>query len=339
VETLAKLVGTVPQAILQTHAALPPHAAMGYPAYVTHSASEIGICPPDLVGEALSLALSDFAPEHRASFAAQVGNDLNSPSARNTLIVAKRNSIICGAVWGQLQPGKTAILWPARLAASAPAEIATDLTRAIVRALDAADVEMTQALLLERSTPIASVLEATGFRYLADLSYLSASTSSTNSTDPDDLIYVPYDDSKRNRLINIIERTYKGTLDCAAMNGKRNMDDVLEGYQATGIYRPENWQIVENERRDVGVLLLAEDPAADHFELVYMGLAPEARHKGWGTQIARNAVKIAAHANFPRVALAVDAANTPALNMYRRAGFTAWDHRTVFVRFRSETTN
>jgi len=104
------------------------------------------------------------------------------------------------------------------------------------------------------------------------------------------------------------------------MNGKRQMDDVLDGYRATGVFQPENWLIVEREGRDVGVLLLAEDPAAALFELVYMGLVPEARGKGFGAQVARHAVRLAGKANAERVVLAVDAANSPALAMYRPRG-------------------
>ena len=37
-----------------------------------------------------------------------------------------------------------------------------------------------------------------------------------------------------------------------------------------------------NDGRDVGVLLLADHPRARHWELMYMGLVPEARGTGLG---------------------------------------------------------
>ena len=89
--------------------------------------------------------------------------------------------------------------------------------------------------------------------------------------------------------MRLVERTYEGTLDCTALNGVRDIDDVINGYQATGVFRPENWLFVRSGGQDVGVLLLADHPQARHWELMYMGLVPEVRGRGWGRQIARYA--------------------------------------------------
>jgi mycothiol synthase len=303
---------------------------------VTQAVIEIAPCPAKQVRNALELVLRDLTAEQRRSIADQMAREHADGSACESLLVAQRSSVLCGAAWGQLQPGRTAIFWAPQFTASTIREVAVDLTRAVVRALDAADVEMTQALLADRSTPIADALESAGFYYLADLLYLSSNACAppTASPEPIELSYVAYDDSQRERLIALLERTYEDTLDCAAMNGRRKMGDVLDGYRATGVFRPKNWLIVEREGRDVGVLLLAEDPAAALYELIYMGLAPEARGKGLGAQIARHAVQLASKGSAERVVLAVDAANWPALAMYGRAGFTEWDRRTVYLRFR-----
>ena len=66
-----------------------------------------------------------------------------------------------------------------------------------------------------------------------------------------------------------------------------------------------------------------------------MGLTPEARGHGWGRQITQHAQYLARRAGVERIVLAVDAANGPALRMYRAMGFEIWDRRTVFVRFSS----
>jgi mycothiol synthase len=65
-----------------------------------------------------------------------------------------------------------------------------------------------------------------------------------------------------------------------------------------------------------------------------MGVVPEARGRGWGRQIVRHAQTLALRAKVERIVLAVDAANEPAMRMYRSAGFEAWDRRAVFVRFK-----
>jgi hypothetical protein len=114
------------------------------------------------------------------------------------------------------------------------------------------------------------------------------------------------------------------------------MDDVVNGYQATGEFRPENWLFVRNGGRDVGVLLLADHRPSKQWELMYMGLVPEVRGRGWGRQIARYALWLARGARVERVLVAVDAANRPAADVYRSSGFALWERRAVYVRIRAE---
>ena len=295
---------------------------------------EIAPCPTELTRVALEIVLREHAPDQWKEIAAQV-------SSNDAVMIARCGEEICGAAWGQIQPGKTAIYWIPQLTPAADGQVANRLTQAVASALDAAGIDMTQTLLLNRSAPMAAVLESARFSYLAELIYLSGESSSTSndSGDRGGLEFVPYDDSERGRLVELLERTYVDSKDCAAMNGKRKMDDVLAGYQATGVCRPENWMFVRSDGRDVGVLLMAEDPAAGHCELVYMGVVPEARGQGRGVRIARHALRLARRAGVERVVLAVDAENGPALATYAEAGFIPWDRRTVFVRFRGENAN
>ena len=106
------------------------------------------------------------------------------------------------------------------------------------------------------------------------------------------------------------------------------MADVLAGYRATGSHDPQRWLLVRHEGRDVGCLLLSDYPEQGNVELVYMGVVPEARGEGWGMHIARQAQWLARQAGRPRLVLAVDAANAPALRIYLALGFRPWDRRT-----------
>jgi mycothiol synthase len=304
--------------------------------FVSNRPTKISRCPANLVPTALELVLRELTPDQRHAILGLFDVDQRDNSLRDGLFIAEWEGVLCGAAWGQRQPGNTAILWLPQLTTPTPPDVAADLTSAVVDSLDRSGIEMTQALLLDTASASAGPLESTGFQRLAELVYLSCDTQ-TSPDQPHDfreLAFVPYDDAKRQRLVAVIERTYEATLDCAAMNGKRQMDDVLDGYRATGVFRPENWLIIERAGRDIGVLLVAEEPAAGHCELVYMGIVPEARGKGFGVWIARHAVQMARVANADRIVLAVDAANVPALEMYARAGFTTWDRRVVYVRFR-----
>ena len=137
----------------------------------------------------------------------------------------------------------------------------------------------------------------------------------------------------------LIEATYEATQDCAALGGKRPMDEVLDGYRATGVFRPENWLFVRAVGHDVGVLLLADHRAAKHWELMYMGLVPA---RAAVASVATSCVMRSALRRPPareRIVLAVDAENFPAIKMYNETGFIAWDRRTVFVRFAAGISN
>jgi mycothiol synthase len=300
---------------------------------------EIVTCPPHRRTEALSLVLSDIAPSQRREIAGELwlsASDTNSRAGKG-LFVAMRSDTLCGAAWSQPQPGNTAVLWPPQLIPGEPAQTAHPLLQTAVQWLDEAGIGMAQVLLPNCDERIVGMLEAVGFRYAAALQYLTCEAERFPTQPPSrqDLELVSYEASQHARLAQLIEETYVGSLDCPALNGARRMDDVIAGYQATGVFRPELWQMVRSGGKDIGVLILADHPTARHWELVYMGLVPEARGRGWGRQITQHAQRMARHAAVDRIVLAVDAANSPALEMYRAAGFEKWDRRHVFLRFES----
>ena len=80
----------------------------------------------------------------------------------------------------------------------------------------------------------------------------------------------------------------------------------------------------------MGCLIVTDHPEHGSCELVYMGVAAPWRGHGWGKDIARFAQWLTASTPRPRLVLAVDAANAPAIAMYESVGFHAWDRRTVY---------
>ena len=121
------------------------------------------------------------------------------------------------------------------------------------------------------------------------------------------------------------------------MNGLREIEDVLEGYQATGEFDASRWLIARREGHDVGCLLLAAHPEDDMWELVYQGIVPAARGQRFGMDLTQYAQWRTRQAGVAQLVLAVDAANEPALRIYAAAGFTAWEQRWIFVKLLGET--
>ncbi len=294
---------------------------------------EIVRCPPELRAEAFALVLCDLAPSLRRDVAGVMLEMDAAELGSEALFVARRAAKICGAAWGQRQSGNIVVFWPPQLVAGEDEATANALAEAVTAAVDKTAAEIMQVFLSLPTPEAVKVLQHAGFRHLADLRYMTAESSRFPLAAPDgELEYEAYRESQRGRLTELVGRTYEGTLDCRELDGVRDLEHVINGYQATGEYQPENWLFVREGGADVGVLLLADHPKGRHWELMYVALLPEARGRGWGRQITRYAQWLARGAGVERIVVAVDAANLPAIAMYRDSGFELWDQRAVYVR-------
>jgi ribosomal protein S18 acetylase RimI-like enzyme len=79
------------------------------------------------------------------------------------------------------------------------------------------------------------------------------------------------------------------------------------------------------------VLLVNAVPDEDGWDVAYVGVVPEARRRGVGTELVRKALFEAKAAGVPYVALSVDDRNAPARELYRRLGFEPVERREVFL--------
>lgn len=288
--------------------------------------------PPNRVQKALSMVLADLPPSDRAAtvqvFVAEAeGGRL----PLDGLLEARRQGRMVGAVFSLVEVGRTAVVWPPRLASREPMATARALLAATCERLERESVVAANAILPAANDWDDRVLRGAGFEPLVELFYLACQQDSFPASRPQSpLKFEPYRSANHARLAGLVEATYVGSLDCPAVDGVRQVEDVLEGYRATGEFAPERWLIVRHAGKDVGCLLLADHPEQQNLELVYMGVAPSSRGNGWGAQIARHAQWIAATMGRERLVLAVDAENGPALRAYAAVGFEAWDRRQVY---------
>jgi ribosomal protein S18 acetylase RimI-like enzyme len=116
------------------------------------------------------------------------------------------------------------------------------------------------------------------------------------------------------------------------LEGARALDDILEGHRAAGRFVPERWQLgrVTGTPEAAAVLLMAEVPGRNVWEVIYLGLTPAARGLGFGRAVIQHALELA-RGNVPRIELAVDLRNRPALRLYESAGFSPRDRRAVHL--------
>ena len=250
------------------------------------------------------------------------------------LLGASRGSRLVGVVWGRILPGRTALVWPPQLAAGEDTQTAQRLLHRLNEYLQAGDVRLAQTLLSTDAAEDAARLRDAGYVYGADLLYMACLAERFPVHRPRSVLDLePYSDGDRRRLAELIESTYADTRDLPLLNGARDINDVLDGYRQTGVFRNDRWLFVRHGRQDVGCLLLTDHPGEDQWELMYMGLTPSARGRGWGLQITQYGLWLAAQSGRTRVLLAVDALNQPAVSVYEAAGFLAWDRRSVYLEF------
>jgi GNAT superfamily N-acetyltransferase len=243
--------------------------------------------------------------------------------------LARKNCGLLAVAAVEWLPGRIAALVPPK---SLDPSAASALVSAIASAARERECSLIQALTELDVGADAELLETAGFNQIADLVYLVSLGSAFPNAEPvSKLTYAPYDRAKHPRLINIIERTYQGTLDCPSLNGLRPVEDVVAGYHPPEQHAADLWSLVAVGGADVGCLLLGAHAEQGNLEIVYVGVVPEQRGHGYGLEMVRRAQWIARSRGFARVVLAVDAANEPALRVYASAGFTAWDRRTVWV--------
>lgn len=297
----------------------------------------IDVVPSKRLAAALELLFAGLAAADRPGHIAKV---LSAAAAGDVslagLFEALQQGRLTGAIWAELQPGRIASIWPPQLVAGDSRETdecAESLLAAALHYAEAGGARMAQTLLPTDAGASADRLRAAGFRHFADLLYLVSLGDRFPSVPCEgNLEFEPVPHPLDARLAGVVEQTYQGSLDCPALNGVRDIEDVLAGYRAAGTPDRAPWFIVRHGQLDVGCLLLADDPESAQWQLVYMGLIPSARGRGWGLEIIRQAQWLAGRTGRARLVLAVDAANAPAIEVYAAAGFTAWDRRSAFVR-------
>lgn len=298
----------------------------------------IATCPGDERRAAIALLLHEAAAELRSRQSAELLAALGPPHEqppRGSLLVSHRGEQLTGAALGIVQPGRAAVVYPPRLVVGEVEAAADGLLAELSRQIDLLGVEVSQALVDPSDLLDGGRLTRSGYEHACTLCYLVSNARDFPQAPPEpSLIFKPWRTADAARLERLVEATYTGTLDCPQLNGVRHVSDVLAGYRGTEPGRRGSWFVVQNGEADVGCLLLADHWTTDQYELMYMGVTPTYRGRALGGQIVRQAQWLTRQADRKQLVLAVDAANFPAISMYRDCGFTEFAQRSVYLRLR-----
>ena len=194
---------------------------------------------------------------------------------------------------------------------------------------------------------LAAFIDA-GYMRVGQLAYLRANTTAATA-DNDHLQPVPTDwpvasacsgfptsqNPTATRPSSSLERTYEGTLDCPELCGLRSTTDVLDSHKSVGEFDPALWWIVMHNDQPAGCSLLNVSPPLQAAGLVYCGPSPAIRGQGLASPLLRLSMAAACRSNratIKSVLCAVDLRNTPALRLYKRAGFEQTQVRIPLIR-------
>ena len=282
-----------------------------------------------LESEAAQMAMQAW-PEAERAGQLRVLESLCAAGRSECIVIceARAGSRLVAAVMAQVLAGRSAAIWPPQLTDD---HFAQALLAHLHTELAQQGVDLAQALLENRSGEKAETLERAGYQHAGDLLYMVADASDFPTTAPE-LPFVLEPAEAGPRLERLLAATYQGSLDCPLVDGLRETADILAGYREVGRFSPELWLIATQNGMDVGCLLLADHPESSQYEIVYMGIAPPARGRGYGLHLARHAQWLAHQVGRQQLVLAVDASNKPAISGYSAANFRAFDQRSAFVK-------
>jgi GNAT superfamily N-acetyltransferase len=286
------------------------------------AALRIILAPPGVAAD--PRAIDDFV-----SFARDRGIDTSS------LHVAERGGKIYSALLPVVSPGRTTLLLSPHggLGKQADAALA-QLIDPVCRHIAAQGVHLAQTLVDPADQALERIFTDAGFDKMAELHYLQVQPAPDTAypNPPPGVTWSSYSADDHDLFGRAILDSYQQSLDCPALNGRRDIEDIIAGHQASGNFDPTLWFLLREGATSLGVLLLSQSLRSDAIELVYLGLAPAARGRKLGELMMRQALAATAERKQAKLCLAVDAQNAPALKLYYRHGMQRIGSKLALLR-------
>jgi len=240
-------------------------------------------------------------------------------------------------------PGRTGVLFLPAFGLSGGSESALESLLAHVAGdLSKRNIRLAQSLLNLDDHQNERVLLRAGLHAIAELIYMERivavepapySNKSKRWIDHQgDFAWEEYNSVSHRDFAKLIPQTYLDSLDCPALTGLRDIEDVIAGHKSVGLFHAHRWRMARIDGRPAGCILLGENPLRRVLEVAYMGVHPDHRHHGLGRVLVDEATSLAYRESFEKVTLAVDSANTPALRLYGSAGFVETMRRRAMIR-------
>jgi ribosomal protein S18 acetylase RimI-like enzyme len=245
-----------------------------------------------------------------------------------------------GAILCTPVPGAGSLIWPptVRPDVSQRSALEDALVRDALVWLRQRGSKVVQAMLASEERELAAPLERNGVRRRTRLWYLQHHLQLPTAAQraPRRLQLQSLSEAGEAAFGQVLARTYAQTRDCPELDGVRTIAEILDGHRHQGRFDPEHWQIAFDASVPIGVLIVADATEQASCEIVYIGVVPEARRRGFGLELTRHALEEAHLRGLSSVTLSVDERNGPAWELYRKLGFEQFDSREVYLGVVSE---
>ena len=239
------------------------------------------------------------------------------------------------AAMGRLGGGRTATVFHSRTRRNRDVRVVSALLERLTEAIFDAGGVYAQALIRPLDRYAGAACAAAGYEFLTQLVYLRLPVGGGRAGDVEALDWKTVDQTGEELLKRVIAETYVDSRDCPGLLGLRSMEEVLAGHRGSGIYTPAGWLLPHKGDECVGCILINDSgDRGDDVDVVYLGVRPPWRRRGYARAMVARAVAYAESRWKSSVTLAVDAANTPAVNLYRAEGFTETARRDVWAKRR-----
>lgn len=246
-----------------------------------------------------------------------------------TTVVAIDGEQVVGVAAFTPQPGSVALVWPPATVVSPRRKTCESLLRQLAGLLDRSGLKLAHALVPPASDAAAPLLR-TGFGLITRVLWMELEDKLPTNRRQAGFTVAPYSTDVDTQFVKLLERTGIETADCPEVHGIRTGREMLVGHRAVGEFDPVSWRIFSERENEIGLVLLNHH--AGYSEVVYLGVLPEHRGRGLGTQILRDALQAERQRGHTHFKLAVDSRNLPAMRVYRRLGFRVATERELWLR-------
>lgn len=234
------------------------------------------------------------------------------------------------------QPDGVTLVWPPVVAPGVedPRRVEDELMRELTARLDASSARMAQILLNPEESPDRSLYTAHGFTLQTELDFLVRNLDELpEGCELGELVAEGYAPGVNDdRFARLLERTYVGSTDCQLLDGLRTGIEALASHRLSGEFAPDRWRLYRVDGHDAGLALWNDHPDQSGVELVYFGVAPEFRGRGYGQRLLSDGLRAAQLRGGSFVFCAVDTGNTYANRLYVEMGFSQLSRRQALFR-------